>query len=228
MLKFIFWSLLSINVALFAYGKGYLGNFKDNEREPARMKNQLNADKLKLVSVAAPRSAAVAAPAEAPAVAAAAGDLVACTQIGNFTSAEARKFEAAVKALDFGEHQTRETVNVPEVTSHIVFIPPQASKEAADRKAEELKNLGVSSFFIMNESSAMKWAISLGVFKSETAAQTLLAALNKQGVNSAKIAARTTPAARAVFRFRDIDAEAKAKLDAIATRFPDQEQRSCK
>lgn len=224
MLKFIFWSLLCINAALFAYGKGYLGNDKDNEREPARMKNQLNPDKLKL---AAPGTAGKAA-ISAAAAAAAEIELVACTLIGNFTAADARKFEALVAPLDLGERQTRESLTVPEVTSHIVFIPPQASKEAADRKAEELKNLGVTNFFIMNDSSTMKWAISLGVFKAETAAQTLLAALNKRGVTSAKVAARTTQAPRSAYRFRGIDAEAKAKLKAIAARFPQQETSNCK
>ena len=36
MLKFIFWSLLAVNAALFAYGQGYLGHFSGNEREPER------------------------------------------------------------------------------------------------------------------------------------------------------------------------------------------------
>lgn len=265
MLKLIFWSLLCINAAVFAYGQGYLGNFKGNEREPARMKNQLNADKLKLAppagagktagaggeaadkvadspanaadSTPAPSSAAplagspaapLAAPPAAASAAAPAADLVACTLVGNFAAPEARRFEALVAPLAFGKRQTRESLTVPEVTSHIVFIPPQASKEAADRKAAELKELGVSSFFIMNDSSPMKWAISLGVFKSETAAQTLLAALSKQGVVSAKVAARTSQSPRSAYRFRDIEREAKSKLDAIAARFPQQETRSCK
>ena len=74
----------------------------------------------------------------------------------------------------------------------------------------------------------MKWAISLGVFKSEAAAQTLLAALNKQGVASAKVAPRMTQTSKLAYRFRDIDTDAKARLDAIAARCPQQESRSCK
>jgi len=48
-LKFIFWSLLAVNAALFAYGQGYLGHFSGNEREPQRLHNQLNADKLVII-----------------------------------------------------------------------------------------------------------------------------------------------------------------------------------
>ena len=227
MLKFIFWTLLSINGLLFAYGQGLLGNFKGNEREPARLNRQLNADKLKLLGAAPPKVAAAAEPvAEVPA-AAPAPVLATCTLVGNFPAAEARRFEALLAPLALGTRQTRENLTVPEVTSHIVFVPPQASKEAADRKAEELKNLGVSSYFVMNESSPMKWAISLGVFKSEAAAQTLLAALVKRGVTSAKIAGRTTQAPRMAYRLRDLDAAAKARVDSIVAGFPAQDARSC-
>lgn len=60
MLKFIFWSLLAANAVLLAYSQGVLGNFNGNEREPARIRNQLNPDKLRLVP-AARAVAAVAA-----------------------------------------------------------------------------------------------------------------------------------------------------------------------
>ena len=263
MLKFIFWLLLSINAALFAYGRGYLGNFKEHAREPARLKNQLNADKLKLltmltnadgtsalaapkallVSTAAPAALAtvasapeapVAAPAApaalvaAPPVAAADPKLVACTLVGNFAALDARRFETQVGALQLGPRQSRENVAVQEISSYMVFIAPQGSKEAAERKAEELKSLGISNYFIMNDSAPLKWAISLGVFKSETAAQTLLAALNKQGLSSAKIVGRATQATRLAYRFRDLDAATKTRLDAITARFPQQDARTCK
>ncbi len=256
MLKLIFWSLLSINAALFAYGKGYLGNFQGDEREPGRMKNQLNADKLKLTSPApaaapakpstSPAPAPVAAPAAPVVVAAAppappaavptpapvvvtspAPPALTCALIGNFAAPEARRFEALVAPLEMGPRQTRENVAVQEITSYIVFIPPQASKEAADRKADELKALGVSNYFVMNDSTPMKWAISLGVFKSEAAAQTLLAALNKQGVAGAKVAGRPSQVNRLAYRFRSLDPATKARLDTIAAGFPEQESRAC-
>ena len=240
MLKFIFWSLLCINALLFAYGQGLLGNFKGNEREPARIKNQLNTDKLKLLAPAqanapapVPAPAPAPAPVQAAAVAAAAEApaapvVAACTLVGNFAAPEARRFETQLAALALGARQTRETVTVPEVSSHIVFIPPHPTKEAADRKAAELKGLGVTNYFIMNDTSPMKWAISLGVFKSEAAAQTLLAALNKQGVSNAKVAARTSQVSRTAYRLKDLDAATKARIDAIVAGFPAQDARACK
>ena len=225
MLKLIFWSLLCINGLLLAYGQGYLGNFKGNEREPARMRNQVNADKLVLVSSAS-ATAQAAAPKEEPAPAA--PEALACIEIGPFNAAEAKRFDTQLARLELGKRIS--TINVPstEITSHIVFIPSLGSKENADKKAAELKNMGVSNYFIMNDNSPMKWAISLGVFKSENAAKTLLAALNKQGVTSAKIVGRGTSATRLNYQLRDIDQDTRAKIEAIAEKFPSQDARSCK
>lgn len=221
MLKFIFWSLLCINGVLLAYSQGVLGNFKGNEREPARMKNQLNTDKLLLV----PAQRAGAAVVEAPQPA----ELTACIEVGNFAQAEARRFETRLAPLELGDRQSRlNVVSATEATSHIVYIPPQGSKEAAERKAGELKSMGVTDFFIMSDNSPMKWAISLGVFKSEAAAQTLLAALSKQGVHSARLAARGAQAGKLAFQFRAIDAATKAKIDDISESFPALETRACK
>lgn len=222
MLKFIFWTLLCINGALLAYGQGYLGTFKGNEREPARMKNQLNADKLTLVSAAKASAAAATAETQQPAAP------VACIEIGSFSAAEARRFDAKLEPLELGDRQSRQNVVSPEISSHIVYIPSQGSKEGADKKAAELKNLGVTNYFIMSDNSPMKWGISLGVFKSEAAAQTLLAALNKQGVHSARIAGRGAQTNKLAYQFRDIDAATKAQLDEIKLSFPMQEERPCK
>ena len=248
-LKFIFWSLLAVNAGLYAYGQGYLGHFSGSEREPARLQNQLNGDKLAVIP-AAKAEAAVAAlkaqaaaqesaeepaaktTAEEPAKKAAKEDRkeekIACVEIGNFLLADARRFEEKVAPLSLGDHQAR--INLPgtEVSSYIVFIPPQGNKDGADKKAAELRALGVTNYFIMSDSQTMRWAISLGVFKSEAGAQTLLASLQKQGVHSARIAPRMSASKLLAFQFRGISADTKARLDKIRAGFADKESRSCK
>lgn len=226
MLKFIFWSLLVFNGALYAYGQGYLGDFRGNEREPARLKNQLNAAKLTLIAGAQANAAAPAVAAAANAKPAPAP--LACIEIGNFLLADARRFEARLAPLELGDRQARRNVPGQEVSGYIVHIPPNGGKEGADRRVAELKQLGVSSYFIMSDSPTLRWGISLGVFKTEPAAQSLLAALNKQGVNSARIAPRMSGSKQLVFQLRDIDAGVKAELDKIMAGFPNQESRSCK
>ena len=232
MLKFLFWILLSINAALFAYGRGYLGNFKGNEREPARMKNQVNADKLKVVPVAQASAAKASEPAQAaPAAAldpvAASPALIACVEVGDLTAQEARRFDSRIAALG-PLKPVRQNVTATEVGSYMVHIPPHPTRAAADSKAEELKNLGVTNYYVIPDNTPMKWAISLGVFKSENAAKTLLAALNKQGVQGARISGRGTQVTRVNYRFRDIDTATRDRLDRIAASFPGQRARSCK
>jgi hypothetical protein len=229
MLKFVFWLLAGVNVLVLAIGQGYLGNFRSETREPGRLKNQLHADKLTLLTqeqATAPAPAPAAAPAPAPAEAA--PQNYACTEVGNFVLADARRFETQVGALDLGDRQSRRNVAGQEISSYMVYIPPQGSKEGADRKAGELKQLGVTNYFVMNESSPLRWGISLGVFKSESGAQSQLASLNKQGVHSARIGPRYSSSKQLAYQFRDLDAATRARLEKIKAQFPDQELRSCK
>jgi hypothetical protein len=237
-LKFVFWTLLGLNAVMLAFAQGYLGKLNGEEREPARVRNQLESGKLRLVTaVPAPAagepaasSAGASAPASAPAAAAASSpaELVACTEVGPLSASDERRFDARVGKLDLGQRQTKVEVPYQEVTSRLVFIPSQGSKEAADRKAAELRGLGVTNFFIINGDSPYKYGISLGLFKSEASAQAMLAQLNKQGVKSARIAPRGPMSNRSVYQFRGIDADTRAKIVEIADRYDSAEVRACK
>jgi hypothetical protein len=231
-LKFLFWGLVAVNGVLFAYGQGYLGKFKGNEHEPARLKSQVNTDKQTLISAAqAQANADKAAPAQAADTAAAppaTADLVACTEIGNFSEAQTRRFEGQLGEFGFGERQTRVAVPTTDVTQHVVYIPSQGSKEAAEKKAAELKNLGITNFYIMPDAGPMKWAISLGVFKTDAAAQTLLAGLNKQGVHSARVSGRGPTVNRYAYQFRQIGSDVRAQLDKLRTAYSGIDIRTCK
>ena len=244
MLRFVFWSLLLLNAALFAYAQGFLGNGKGTEEERARIKPQLEAARLTVLTnaqaeaaKAAPAASSAAADqAGAPATAAAAASApaaaaaapLACIDVGTFSAGEARRFESRLAKLDLGERQSREAVQAQDVTSYLVNIPPQGSKEAADRKASELRNLGVTNFFVMSGDSPMKYAISLGVFKTESGAQALLAQLNKQGVHTARITPRGPQATRYSYRFRDIEADTRERIVAVADAVSSAEANACR
>ncbi|WP_426111767.1 SPOR domain-containing protein [Massilia sp. PWRC2] len=233
MLKFALWFLLALNAALLAYSQGLLG-YGGEEHEPARLQNQLNRGALRLLpaATAAPVTAAATAPAEstapAPEPAPAPATTIACIEVGSFGAAEGRRFENRLAALKLGQHVKRFALESADPTSYIVYIPAQANKEAAERKASELKSLGVSDYFIMNDASPMKNAISLGVFKSETLAQTLLATLVKQGVHSARILPRGGVPARLAFQFRDIDTVERDRIAELAGSFQDVANKACK
>jgi hypothetical protein len=243
MLKFAFWILLALNALVFAYAQGYLGSVKGEEHEPARVRNQLEPQRVKMltaeqaqgaaasapVAVAASAPQAASAQASAPAAPADPGPaLVACTQVGPLSASDERRFETRVARLDLGQRESHQSVPYQEVTSHLVYVPSQGSKEAADRKAAELRALGVTNFFIISGDSPYKWGISLGLFKSEASAQAMLASLSKQGVRSARIAPRGPMGTRTVYQFRGIDAATRAKIVEIADRYDTADVKVCK
>jgi hypothetical protein len=245
-LRFAFWALLCLNAALFAYGQGYLGTGNAAEHEPARLKRQFNTPKLVVLTAEQAAAAAKAAPAptapgDSPVAEATAPEpaapaptpapaappaALACLDVGSFTVNGARRFEARLAAFDLGERQSRQTVQGQDISSWLVNIPPQGSKEAADRKAAELRNLGITNFFIVRDDSPMKFAISLGMFKSESSAQALLAQLGKQGVHTARITPRGPPSTRYTYRLRGLDEATRKRIVGYAQRY-DAEAKSC-
>lgn len=228
MLKFIFWSLLLANAALFAYGQGYLGSFKPSEREPARLKNQLATDRIALVPAARAEAAAAPAapPAPAPAAAAPDANLVACTEIGNFDAADARRFEEQAAQLGLAAPGR---INVPfmEVTQYMVHIAPQGSRQAAERRAAELAARGVTNYYIMPD-TPLRWGISLGVFKSEAAAQSLRNALARQGIQGVRITGRGPTVNRIALQYRDIEPAMRDQLAELERRYRNVDLRTCK
>lgn len=243
MLRFAFWSLLLLNAVLLAYAQGMLGTSAGNEHEPARLKRQFNTAKLTLLTreqaeaaarAAAPpaqtdASADESAPPPAPAPVEApkpATPAFACTEVGPFDAAGARRFETRLAALDLGTRQSRETVQSQDVNSWLVHIPPQGSKEAADRKASELRNLGVSDFYVIQGDTPLRYAISLGLFKTEAGAQALVAQLARQGVRSARIAPRGPQSTRFVYKLRALDAPTRKRVAGYAERY-DADIRNC-
>jgi len=234
-LRFVFWTLVCANLLLFAVGRGMLGNVDAELREPARLRNQLAADRLVLLSGAQAQAIAAAAPPpaleadeapedEAPPAAvspaAAAATPLACLETDAFAAFEARRFETRLARLDLGARQTRLTVPFQEVSSYMVYLAPQGGKEGADRRVADLRERGISSFFVMQGESPLRWAISLGVFKSEAAARTQAAMLTKQGVANVRILPRGPQSQRFAYRFRDIDTAIRARINEAGRGMP--------
>ena len=235
MLKFVFWALLALNALLFAYAQGYLGKVDGGEREPQRLKNQLAAERMVMLSPAEARAAAEspAAAGEAPAPVSPAApapapvETIVCTQAGAFAAGDARRFETRIARLELGTRVTRTSVPFQEVTSHLVYLPPNGGKEGADRRVAELKEKGVANFFVMQGESPLKWAVSLGVFKTEAAAQSLVATLGKQGVRGVRVLPRGPQGTRAAWQFRDLTPDERGRVAGIADDFAGVQLRPC-
>jgi len=221
MLKFIFFCLLIANALLIAMWQGYIANPVFEPRQPQRLMQQQAAANLKLISVdeaTAPMKPEIKEP---PKV-----QTFACLEWGTFPTTDITKVEDKLKALTFGNRQSR--VNVQDTSTTMVFIPPLGSKEAADKKALELTHLGVHDFFIVQDQSNMRWSISLGVFKSEESAKQLLASLVSKGVHSAKIGVHSAETNKVNFIFKNVTGSERSDLDNLKTDFPTQDLHLCK
>lgn len=242
MVRFLFWSLLLLNGGLLAYNLGWLGKFSLDTHEPERLKKQHHTEQISLLSAgavqellaneAAPEAAeaspeAAASPAPAATVREAANTaLSACLELGSFVIADGPKVEEKLRSLNFAQRQQRQTIM--EAAAHMVYIPPQGSKENADKKAAELKRRGIDDFFIMQDNSAMRWAISLGVFKTEEAAKNHLANLNAQGVRTARIGPRSVTASKYTYQFKNVNPAEKQKLEQIRSQLAGAELHECR
>ena len=164
------------NLGFFAWTQGYFG-VQESGREPQRLASQITPEKLRIVA-AAP---VVAAPVVAPPAG------LACRVVTGLPLSEVEAFKAELVGASV------EVKPVDGTTSYWVHIPPQANKAAADKKATELRALGVKDFYIMQDEGSSRNAISLGLFRNEAAANELLQSLNKRGVISARIEVRATP-----------------------------------
>jgi len=223
--------LLLANLGFFAWSR-YLS--PDNSADPQPLARQIEPAKLKVVAPAdlpppAPAKPAAAAatpipPAPAP-VAAAAPPSPKCMEWGSFTLTDAPRAEKALEPLTLGprlaQRRTEETAN------WWVFIPPQGNRQGAVRKAAELKARGVDDYFIVQEEGAYRWALSLGVFRTNEAAQARLAALRGKGVRSAQIGPRETVVPKVWLQVRNVDAGLEAKLKEVALTVEGSELKAC-
>ncbi|HEY9100443.1 SPOR domain-containing protein [Chitinimonas sp.] len=99
-----------------------------------------------------------------------------------------------------------------------VYIPPRPTNEDAQKKAEELKALGVDDFFVVNDGSRWSHAISLGLFSTQEAADRRLEMVKQKGVRTA-VARERGEASGKTLLLRHVAKSAKADLSRAATGF---------
>lgn len=208
-----------INALLLALNFGFLGKWPTEEREPSRLKLQKNADQIKLMSPNAAQDLIDAQTKKTEPV-------VACVELNGFSTADSKSFDEKIKALSLAARLTR--TEMAEVATNMVYIPSLGSKDAADKKAAQIRKLGFTEFYIVQDQTPMRWAISMGVFKTPEAAKAHLANLQKKGLKEAKLAPRTVSAAKVNYRLQDLNPEEKQTVDQIKASFASAQSHECK
>jgi hypothetical protein len=113
-----------------------------------------------------------------------------------------------------------------ETNGYWVFVPPLESKEEANRKTAELQQLGVQDFFILHASGPNQFAISLGTYRTEEAANAGLEALRAKGVKSAKVGERKGKPINS-FEIRGPQPQAEMLRQAMAALLPKSNSTAC-
>lgn len=248
-MKRLFWILLLLNGAVFAYFR--LGSLAP---QVSSLKPEIHAEQIKLLSeqalesyprrslpvarenttIATPQnaeSAAPAGPAEVPAMAAAkkeprklteipAAAAGACYEWSSFTMA--RVNEAVHLAEQLNIHtQVSQTSVGQENVRYWIYKPPLASAEVAQTKADELRKLGVEDFFIVQDDPKWRNAISFGVFRDEKLADRLMADLKAKGVRLLIKSTRYGGQGQAVIKLQHVTAAQYTSLQKSGSHFPD-------
>lgn len=200
MARSLFLLLVLGNLVFFVWASGYLGG-RDDGREPARMQGQIEPGRLGVSSLSAgslPPQAAIGCRLVAPVA---------------IATAEGLKV-----ALEGKEGATAKLIPKP-LTSYWVSIPSLGSKAAAEKKAGELKQLGIADFFVVNDPGPSLYGVSLGLFHTEESANERLQQLARKGVKSARIEARPRPADQAGVEIRGPSAFLERQLPEVLTSF---------
>jgi hypothetical protein len=217
----LFLALLLANLVLYAWWRY---GVPDNAA-PAPLSRQIAPDKLKVVAPAAlPPVSAAPKPAPSP-PASAPASAAACLEWGSFTVADVARAEQALEPLALGARLAQRRSD--EQAGWWVFIPPQDNRQSALRKAAELKQLGVEDYFVVQDEGPYRWALSLGVFRTEEAAQARLAALRGQGVRTARVGARETVVPKVWLQVKGVDAPLQLRLKEIARQVEGSELKDC-
>lgn len=217
-MRTLFLLLVLANVAFFAWSR-YVSP-PEASADPLPLARQIEPEKMKVVP-----AGELPPPATRPLAAQAAPAALKCVEWGSFTLTDAPRAQSALEPLQLGTRLAQRRTE--EAAGWWVFIPPQASRPAALKKAAELKALSIDDYFVVQDEGPHRWAVSLGVFRTEEAAQARLAALRSQGVRSAQVGARETIVPKVWLQVKGVDNGLYARLKDVARTIDGSELREC-
>lgn len=174
-MRLAFWTLLLANLILLVWEQGYF-QAADTGREPERLQRQINPAQLRIVSGAAVVAGTPLATESVPAKA--------CRRITGLTTAEANSLTKVLAGLPDWQIS-----NVPYESPpmHWVAIPNIPARTTAEKKRDELQQLGIVDHQIVDHATHGPVAISFATLPNESAANDVLQALERKGVRSARV-----------------------------------------
>jgi hypothetical protein len=206
--------LLLANIVLGGY---FLTEAASSATPPDVRGLEVNADKLKLLSSAAPDRL------EQPHATPAAQPVAACLEWSNLGSAELERAQAELASLGAPRTELRESGAGP---AWWVHVPPLRSREEAARRALEVEAAGVRDVKIVADGERWRNAISLGIFKTEEGASAHLARMKEAGVRNVAVVQRNDLPRLASLFIVEPPAALVARMADLRSDFPGTELRA--
>lgn len=245
--------LVLVNLLFFTWAQGYFGTSANPDA--LRLQQQINPGRLTVIGREDPPPTSLPGPPPVPPLSAEVSPTEAVAAPPTPAELEAEKPEKTEKAsekkelnacliwnelaLTDADKLERLAVgkfsalklkrrNPPASGTYWVFIPPSANRQEADAKAAELKELGAPEFLIVQDVGPNRFAISLGVFSTQEAANKRLAALREIKVSGALVGERNLKSALASLEARGPQGAASALREAALLLLPKSKAASCK
>lgn len=193
-MRMFFLALVLLNLLALASIQGWLGTSAPRG-EPERLTNQIGPERITLRPNGIATNTATPEPATtdtATDVSAAPTEPPACIAYAGLTEQQADALLSDADALAPELTTAHDTTTTP--TAWWVRIPPSGGRDGAERRVADLRALGITEFFIVPEAGPNQFAVSLGLFKSESSAQQHLAYLRSKRLRTASITTRTAVA----------------------------------
>ena len=222
-MKALVFLLVLVNLLFYAFSAGYFG--RPENPDAGRLEQQVQAERMRIVSrgEAPAKSAAVVdeAKRDSPSPK---SDAI-CLHWEHLNKTDADRLQALLTDK-FAEFNVQRRAEATEGGGWWVSIPPLPGKAEADKKAGELRRLGITDYFVLQE-GPNRFAISLGIFSSEKGAQERLAELTAIGVRSARLTPRPGKDAAFALQASGPQEAQTALLDAVGKPQPKVDAQGC-
>jgi hypothetical protein len=209
-MRTLFLALVFANVAFLAY-RYYVTHYASPGTDPAA--HQLRPDRIRILS-----------PGEVARLAASRRG-VPCIELGPIAAGDAARAEEAAAGLGAGLKVSQRRADEP--TRWWVYIPPLASRQAAAQRVAELKKQGIEDSSLVSDEPSWRNAISLGVFRSEDAANNRAENLRKRGVRGVQVAPREGAGGRVYVQLREAPEAIRLRFVDLKDDFPGSDVREC-
>jgi len=219
-MKLLVWLLVLLNVGLLVYFNMDLIVPKpvvaDRSIQPEKLKI-LSAKDLETMPKKETPSAAPVAQKAAPVASETSQMATSCYKWGNFTKANLPAAQVALVRLGL-QSVVNQEADSEEGRRFWVYYPPLKTAELAQKKAAEIKALGVQELIVVQDSQ-WRHAISFGLFQDEQLATNLLNEIQAKGLKGATKALRSPGKSLGSLLIKGVTVENLMELHKIKPEF---------